>query len=90
MQCILVGTAAAKMIQYFIKKKKNIVHLYVWLKDWTSDEIGPKRSQFCFQKKRYHIKEVPGSLLGVRKGRDCLPFNYAHSIGKPHGHKTCI
>lgn len=65
MQCILVCTDAAKLTQHFIKKQ-NIVHLYVWFKDWTSDEIGSERSQFRFQKKRNQIKEVPGSLLGVR------------------------
>lgn len=65
MQCILVCTDAAKLTQHFIKKQ-NSVHLYVWLKYWTSNKIGSKRSQFCFQKKRNQIKEVPGSLLGVR------------------------
>lgn len=65
MNLMLYRCNAAKLTQHFIKKQ-NIVHLYVWFKDWTSDEIGSERSQFRFQKKRNQIKEVPGSLLGVR------------------------
>lgn len=62
MQCILVGTAAAKMIQYFIKKKKYISSTCTFgLKIGPATKLAPRDLSFVSKRNGTTLKKFPAA-----------------------------